>query len=210
MKNHSYERVFIIGPSHQGGTKDVYLSSFDKYKTPLGNIDVDKQITEELSKNLLFGKNEQIEFDEHSIEVQLPFLQKTLNTFKIIPILFANQTLENAKKLFKSIYKYIDKKTLVVISTDLSHYYSSNIAKEKDKLLIDKLICSDSIGLQKLIADGTSEACGIGGLYFAIEFAKKLDLPITPLKYSHSGFINKDFSQVVGYFAGIMGKRYAE
>lgn len=206
IKKHDYQRIFIIGPSHNGGEKKFYLPVFDQYRTPFGLIDVDKEIVGELSKINVFDKNELLEIEEHSIEVQLPFLKKTVPNFKIIPILFAQQNHENAVVLYEHLKKYIDSKTLVIISTDLSHYHSYNVAKEMDKLLIDKLVDIDIKGLQQIIFDGKAEACGLGGLYFAMEFAKARNLNIIPFKYTNSGTVNGDFSEVVGYFSGVIGE----
>lgn len=206
LKHHHFKRIIIIGPSHHGGDDKFYLPSFSEYKTPLGSLNVDEEMVAELSSKSGFSRNDFYEKEEHSIEVQLPFLQIMLPNFKIVPILFAKQTKDNADLLFEHLIDYIDDETLVVISTDLSHYYSFNVAKEKDKLLIDDLLSLNSNRMKEDFLNDKIEACGIGGIFFAIRLAKHFEMTIKPLKYGNSGEVNNDFSEVVGYFSGIIGK----
>jgi AmmeMemoRadiSam system protein B/AmmeMemoRadiSam system protein A len=117
-------RVFLLGVSHRGSFSGACISDFSYNATPLGKIPVDRDITARLAEEKYFKVNNRIMQSEHSIENHLPFLQKALkNTkFKIIPILFGYLQDKDFLPIAKILKKYIDDKTLVIVSTDLTHY----------------------------------------------------------------------------------------
>jgi AmmeMemoRadiSam system protein B len=140
--------------------------------------------------------------DEHSLEIQLPFLQKVIPDFKMVPIVMGDQSLKNCKKLASVIEEFIDERTLLVASTDLSHYHSQVEAEELDNIIIEAIRdfaperLADDLGQRKC------EACGGGPvvttmLALKAKGAKKARV----LKYATSGDITGDREQVVGYLS---------
>lgn len=145
----SVERVFLLGPSHRVFLKGVSIPEVDYYENPLGRIPLDKKVISELRKNSLVNSNMQAHSQEHCLEIQLPFLQVTLSSFSIVPILMSEV---DPKMVADLIRPYIDEKTLVVASSDFAHVNSYGQCKKLDERSI-KSIMNEEIG-------GFIEACG--------------------------------------------------
>jgi AmmeMemoRadiSam system protein B/AmmeMemoRadiSam system protein A len=129
-KQPDLERVILMGISHRGGFYGAAVSDYDYNSTPLGNIPVDTAVTAQLAKESLFRKSNSIMQNEHSLETHLPFLQymqKKLknNRYKIVPILFGYLEKKDFKKMADVIKKYVTPKTLVIASSDFTHYGAS-------------------------------------------------------------------------------------
>ena len=196
LKNIDYKnqiKVIIIAPSHYAYFKGASIGLFDAYKTPLGFVNVSKD-----AKNLLSAENFhfilEAHLEEHSIEVQLPFLQYMLTHFEIIPILYCDISAESLLSGVKSIF---DENSLLLISTDLSHYYEYKEAIEKDAHCISAVEKLD----RKVLSH--CEACGKIGIEAGIEFAKENYLKSKVLKYATSGDTAGPKTQVVGYLSAV-------
>ena len=196
------KRVFLIAPSHRGGQTPFSVLLYRLLKTPLGNLSVDQDIAKKLSDDKRFFFNSFFDRQEHSLEVQLPFLYRLFQDAKIIPIMFNHQTHDNALYLADILEPYVsdDDHTLIVISSDFSHYYDAEIAEKMD-MKAAELICQLYTELFfESNKHAKIEACGLGGIITMMELSKRLGYNMCKLlKYSHSGMVSNDNSQVVGY-----------
>ncbi len=183
--------VFLIGPSHYAYFSGVSVGIFDLYKTPLGYVTVSP-----IAKKLL--SEEGVHFileahlEEHCLEVQLPFLQFVLPRFEIVPIIFSEISHEYLARILE---KYFTENSLLVVSSDLSHYYSYEIARKLD------LHCNNAVEKLDISELDQCEACGKTGIATAIYLAKKNRWRSKVLKYATSGDTMGPKNQVVGYGA---------
>lgn len=208
LKNRVIDTVIVIGPSHRVYFEGFALSVSQAFRTPLGEVELDTAFIKQLEDEGrgLFEYGQAAHEPEHSLEVQLPFLQTAIEgEFKIIPVLMGEQSYRNAKDGAEIINALMDKNEhhyLVVLSTDLSHYHSSTVAEEMDKKTV-KLI--EEMNARKLLEDvksGECEACGAGPLALFLELARiRNHHTIKSLLYQHSGNVSQDESRVVGYYA---------
>jgi hypothetical protein len=178
-------RVVLLGPSHVYPFTGASLSDYDYWETPLGNVEVEK-IKSDFLLNVS-GYHDQ----EHSIEVQLPFLQRTLENFKIIPIVIG---CADPEKLADSLMEFIDKNTIIIASSDLSHYYPYDKAKKIDEnanIYIPKL---DIKNVYEKV-----EACGKIPILTLMHIAKLKNWKAKKIYYENSGDTSGDKSRVVGY-----------
>lgn len=178
--------------------KGAALPMHDYFKTPLGNIPLDKQKISELMDNQLFKQDNKPFVKEHSIEVQLPFLQKVLKNFKIVPVVYGQvepQQLADALSVFLD-----DEKTLLIFSADLSHYY-----KAEDAEVIDahtaRMIDLGNANLDKEMS------CGAEGINAALILAKKMQMHAKLLDITHSGNVSGDLDRLSAMVPGLLEKR---
>ena len=187
-----FDRVFIITDSHCERFDGVSVWSAGEWETPLGRVGLDAELARQLlTTSPRFFRRDSAHLFEHSIEVQLPFLQKTIKDFKILPIVFGSEN-EDWQILAEAIFKNINKKTLIIASADLSHYLSYEEAKKIDKKTLDNILNLQNDNLEVCATDSTKTM---------IEIAKKLGGRAKLLKYANSGDTAGDKSQVVGYGA---------
>lgn len=209
LKGEDFNKVILIGPSHTDWFNGFALSQDDVWETPLGKVGVEQEFNQKLIKenNIIFYRNK-AHLEEHDLEVELPFLQTVLSNFKIVPIVMGEPTLENAEILADALAKNIDDKTLIIISSDLSHYPPYKIANQADKEVIDAILSGKVENFENVIKKMMSQdlegldtcACGEGPIKTALILAKKLGLKdIKLLKYANSGDVSGDKSKVVGY-----------
>lgn len=203
------EIAIIIGPNHTGLGKKIALFNGDSFITPLGEALVEKKLAEDLLKSTsLLTEDILAHLHEHSIEVQIPFLQYINPQIKIVPICLEDLSLEEIAELGKSIAevvkKYSDKYILIVGSSDFSHYVPHKIAKEKDMKAINKILeLSVEDFLEEVFREKIS-ICGYNPIAVTINACKNLSAQKAELvEYLTSGDIIKDYSSVVGY-AGIL------
>jgi len=190
MNQNKTKKVIILGPSHRFPLKGVSVCAYDKFLTPLGEIKV-SDIAKELASKL--GFIEYADSQEHSLEVQLPFLQLSLNDFEIIPIMIGSI---NVISLANFLKPYIDEDTIFVISTDLSHFFTYEKAIEIDNICNKAIPALDTDTMIK-----SGDACGIYGVLASMFLAKDLGWKAEFLDYKNSGDTGTDKSRVVGYGA---------
>ncbi len=203
-----YDTVVIIAPSHRVYFEGVALWDRGSFKTPLGTIDIDEETGREvLNIGGVIEANMGPHREEHSLEVQLPFLQSVLSDFKIIPLIMGNQAVSTCKKLAQSLFDAIQKsgkKFLMVGSTDLSHYYPYVEAKKLDAIIVRHLDAFDIPGMIKDIGNDKTEACGAGPMIATMMLCEKLGAGRgIALKYANSGDVSGDKSGVVGYVSAV-------
>jgi len=197
----------IIGPNH-----DVFGSKFGimaqgLWATPLGRVEINQKMSKKLLENCNLLENDFLSHkNEHSIEVQLPFLQyKFGNNFKFVPISVKNEYpnqdfLEKCEIVGNSIAKSIDKNWTIIASSDFSHYVPKKYAKMVDKDAIDSILKLDEKEFFEKIRKNNISICGFGPIAIAIIVAKKLGAKKAELlKYSTSGDITREEKSVVGY-----------
>lgn len=186
LKNRSYQRVILLGPSHYYSFSGGALSEADFWKTPFGEVPI--WHPKETKPPFFFS--EIIHQNEHSLEVQLPWLQVVLKNFEILPILLGDSDVE---KISESLAPFFDQKSLLIISSDFSHYHPYQVAKEKDELAM-KWIEELKI---KLFEE--AEACGKNPILVGLLLAKKFKWKIKKICYQNSGDVTSDKAAVVGY-----------
>jgi hypothetical protein len=182
--------VFILGPAHYGYTT-ASVGDFDEFETPLGKIPVNKTICGELLKNVDMEFLPQVHGPEHSLEVQLPFLQMTLKNFEIIPILLGEINPDRISEILNPYFNTGN--SLFVISSDLSHYTPYKEAAATDKNSISKIISLATVQENEI------DACGSMGIEVAMRLAKNNSCKIELLDYRNSGDTAGQKDSVVGY-----------
>ena len=205
-----FDSVFLIAPSHSEYFDFSSIYSGDAYRTPLGLVYIDKE-----RSKILADKSERIKLslyghrDEHSLEVQLPFLQVLFKDIKIVPIVIGQQSSQNIKELGNSIGElFKNEKILIVASTDLSHYHPYDIAVTLDQK-VNKLISDfDHEALMTEFITNNAEMCGGGPVISAMIASKVLSANTSKiLNYKNSGDVSGDKSAVVGYLAAAFYKK---
>ena len=200
--------IIILGPNHRGLGGDVSLMSSGQWQTPLGIIDIDQSIIREImayDQKKIFRDDFQAQLFEHSIEVQLPFLQFIYPTskFKIIPITIVNQRLDLMEYLAGILYEIIKDKYqdfLLIASSDFTHYEEQESTKHKDFEGIKEILKMDTDLFYRTIRNNNASICGPGPISVVMETCKKLGINQGKLlKYATSGDVSGMFDQVVGY-----------
>ncbi|WP_419764126.1 MAG: AmmeMemoRadiSam system protein B [Arcobacter sp.] len=198
IKDLKVKRVIVIGPSHRHFLTGASVSLFDSYETPLGDIDIDKEFGLDLIKKydcLHFDENAHM---EHSTETQIPFIKNYLDT-KVLEIVYGKLDYKELSKILSNLFK--DKDNFIIISTDLSHFYSLEEANILDQTCIDAIKNKDLIKI-----DEGCEACGMVGVKALLKSSKELNFEIGFLDYKTSFEVTKDKSSVVGYTSFLLGE----
>ncbi|MBD3261823.1 MAG: AmmeMemoRadiSam system protein B [Candidatus Altiarchaeales archaeon] len=184
-----FDKVIVLAPSHQHGFKGASILNVSHYETPLGFIPV-SQKTSVLLESDLFEVVPKAHKREHSLEVQLPFLQSVLPDFELIPVVTGDV---DPEKLGEAILPLIDDKTLVVASTDLSHYHAYDQAVAFDSECIEKIIAGEPQGV------AASKLCGKIPVLTLMYIAGKKGWTARELDYRNSGDTQGSKDRVVGY-----------
>lgn len=205
LKTSRPDTVILIGPSHFVPFDGAAIWQKGDWVTPLGSVAVDESLARAIAEaNPLFQFSHGAHLKEHALEVELPFLQTVLlYEFKIVPILLGNLSLKHAKSLAEALLKYTrNRNVLFVASTDMSHYFPENIARQKDQLTLSLIENGNPDQLWSALEEEKGELCGAAAVLTLLEVAKRVpDLKFEKLGYSHSGEVSGDFSRVVGYGA---------
>lgn len=186
-----FKKIVLIGPSHHVPFQGVAVPKMNTFATPLGSVSVDLSL-KQIALNFSFViENDEPHRKEHSLEVQLPFLQVALKKFSILPIVIGQAS---ATDLTQLLYKLCtEKDVLIVISSDLSHYLPYNIAQKRDLNTIDHILHFEP---EKIEYD---DACGRQGIQAFLHYAQSKKLIPILFNYKNSGDTAGDKSQVVGY-----------
>lgn len=203
-----YETVIVISPSHREYFEGISVFSGKAYSTPLGEIDVDNEMRGQFLE--LAGEFAIVSRaghkTEHALEVQLPFLQLALGQFKLLPIVMGDQRADYCRTLGNVLGDLVKgRKTLVVASSDLSHYYSYETANEMDRVCADDIGRMDPDGLLADLGKGSCEACGGGPIASCMFAATKVGAAQSRVLYHcNSGDTIGDKSGVVGYLSAVI------
>jgi MEMO1 family protein len=208
LSGNHYNTVIIVAPSHQSFFYGAAVQAKGGYKTPLGVVPIDEDLSARLVGNgELVHADDRAHRGEHSVEVQIPFLQTVLDEFMIVPLILGmSQDMGYSVQLADFIHQNLDsgKRYLIVGSTDLSHYYPYDLAKELDNEAIELIRKYDIEGLDRELARGKYEACGAGSIVTAMAVSRKLGATRSEvLDYKNSGDVTGDMSNVVGYVSSV-------
>lgn len=206
IRNTPYEKVIVISPSHRMHFDGVALWRGAGYETPLGVVPVDQ----ELAQSLLDADGPVAEIPaahagEHSLEIQLPFLQVALGEFSFVPLVMGTQDERTCRRLAEVITGAVaGLRTLVVGSSDLSHFHSHSEAVRLDSVVLDHLKNFNPDGLLRDLARRSCEACGGGPAAATMMAARALGAERAELlKYANSGDVTGDRREVVGYASAV-------
>ena len=200
----SYDTVAVISPVHRMFVDRFAATSAAAYETPLGLVEVAAELVEATDKEIGLARVPQN--NEHSLEIQLPFLQVVLGVFKLLPIMMGDQDLSSCQKLGTALAKILKgKNVLLVASTDLSHFHHYDAAVRLDEIVLERVGAYDPEGLANDLRRGKCEACGGGPVIAVMLAAQGLGAnKAKVLKYMNSGDVTGDRSQVVGYMAAAL------
>lgn len=216
------DTVVILGTNHSGfGDQITTTTHFNKWATPLGEVEIDLEFIEMVMKFYKTLSDDLLaHIREHSIEVQLPFLQYLYKDFRLVPIVVKEIGYEEAQLFAKALYEVVaktNKKCVVIVSSDFTHHglvynyvlFTDQVGvkvKELDMMFIDRILHLDTQGFLKLIQKYNATVCGYGAIAIALEYAKLMNSKAELLKYYHSGNITGDEDIVVGYASIVFQK----
>lgn len=206
VANKKYKTVLIISPSHREYFPGISIYSGDAYKTPLGNVPLNKEMISKLTdddKFIFEGLNGHR--TEHAVEIQIPFLQIVMKDFSIVPIVIGDQRKMFVDGLAQKLTEVVDDETLIVASSDLSHFHTKAEADKIDSLIEKRITDFDFEGLQYDLDNRHCEACGGGGIVALMKAAYILNVKkAVVLSHTDSGDVSGDSSEVVGYLSAVI------
>jgi AmmeMemoRadiSam system protein B len=197
--------VVLFGPNHTGYGSAIAVMREGDWRTPLGDVEIDGDIADRVVReSRIVDVDDYAHRYEHSIEVQLPFLQYLYGSeFKIVPICFLMQDLSSAKEVGQAVAKVLaGKNAIIIASSDMTHYEHQKSAEKKDTLALQAVEVMDEDKFYSLIEDYSISVCGYGPIIALIVAAKNLGVKEAKLLcYKTSGDVIGDYSSVVGYAA---------
>ncbi len=213
IRDRHFDLVVILSPFHSYHPAMILTSGHEYYQTPLGKIHVDQDLIETLiaqnNSNTEIKMVKITQDDEHSLEIELPFLQCALDgNFSLIPLMVRSIN-PNLSELFAGhLYELIkDKNVLIVTSTDLSHFYPQVIAERLDHEMLDQMRSFSVQNVFQTEMEGKGFACGIGAVMISMALCRMLGADkVEILHHSTSGKETGDLTSVVGYGAGVFIK----
>lgn len=191
-------RVVLIGPSHRIGFQGLAVSTAKQFATPLGTIEVDIDSIAKIANHSFVQHMDQAHKDEHSLEVHLPFLQTVLKNFTLIPIVAGNASAEQVCQIIEQFW--YEPETLIVISSDLSHFHDYETAQELDRKTTELI---EQLQYEKL---DSRLACGCVPIKGLLALARKKNLQVKAIDIRNSGDTagSSDKNKVVGYGAYVI------
>ena len=200
------ERLIIVGVNHWARGHRAALSPADAWQTPLGSVPVDQEINAILERRVHFLKKDELAHaQEHSIEVQLPFLQRVLRPFTFVPISLSDVSAEECSELGSAVAAVCklesapQNKTLILASTDLSHYLSPRKTNDLDQIALERVLHRDPAGLLTVVEQENISMCGVRPTAVMLYAANQLGVTDARLlKHCHSGDVTP-MRKVVGY-----------
>jgi hypothetical protein len=214
LKGRKFSRVVVIAPSHYEAFDFTSVYDGEAYATPLGVVRVDKAFTTQLAKmspTIQLSSRGHVptkDGTEHALEVQLPWLQRVLGDFTLVPIVMGNQSYENSRALGVALAKLIQgQDTLIVASSDLSHYHPYDEAVKIDHKTLNALQQWDYFSMSNNFQARVWEACGGAPIVATMIAAERMGAnEARVLKYANTGDVTGDHSRVVGYSADVFLK----
>ncbi len=195
--------VVIFGPNHTGQGSGLAVMSQGVWRTPLGDVQIDEETADQiLRRSKIIDVDDSAHAYEHSIEVQLPFLQYLYGSaFKFVPVSFLMQDFESSGEVGQAVAGALEGKNAVIIaSTDMTHYEPHEVAEKKDKKALSALEKLEERGFYSTVEGFNITACGYGPVVAMVTAAKLLGARKGQiLCYKTSGDVTGDYSAVVGY-----------
>lgn len=206
-----FPKTFVlIGPNHTGLGAKISMMASGEWEIPTGVFSIDEKLSHRIAANVpIVSKDAQAHIFEHSLEVQLPFIAYFSKEPKIVPIIIMSASLEECRLLGDGIAKSIKEvnyETVIVASSDMSHYVPDDVARQKDKKAIGMITALNPEGLYEVVVRERISMCGYLPAVVMLFAAKALGaIEARLIKYSTSGEVSGDYDQVVGY-AGMIVK----
>jgi len=203
LKDKVFKTVIIISPSHREYFPGVSVYDGSGFETPLGIAEVDEAVSERLTdKSKVIFRGSTGQENEHAIEVQIPFLQVVLKNFRIVPVVMGDQGKMFVDDLAGKLSEVVDENTLIVASTDLSHYYTESTAQIMDSIVEKRVRAFEIAELEEDFNSGRCEACGAGPILALLKCAwLKNKRKAYILNRNNSGETSGDYMKVVGYLS---------
>ncbi len=200
--------VIVIGPNHRGVGAPFAVMAHGIWKMPGGEIPINERLSNLLiEESNWLRDNNQAHLQEHSVEVQLPFIQYIRSDVEFVPIVLGMADLKTCEEIGMAIARAIKrygKPVVIIASTDMTHYETQESAKKKDQLAIDRILSLDPAGLLDTVNTNNISMCGVIPTTITIVAAKELGATkATLVTYATSGDVSGDYGSVVGY-AGLI------
>ena len=209
-----FDVVAVVSPMHQYDPHPLLTSAHQAYATPLGVIPIDRDavasVDDALKAMLGFGLSPVAYDSEHSLEIELPFLQRALSgPFQLLPIMMRDQSPIAAKGVGQALAKTLaGRSALLVASSDLSHFYTQQQAVKLDAAILEQVANFSPEGLFEVESQGKGFACGLAAVAAVLWAARDLGAnQVQVLRHATSGDVVKDFTSVVGYGAAVVLKK---
>lgn len=216
IKDQNPEVVAVVSPMHYPYAEPLLTSDHDGYQTPLGPIYIDRaavdQLSDRLQTQLGFGLSRVRQDPEHSLEIELPFLQRALaGSFRLIPVMVRDQSVPVARALGSALAAVLKgRSALLVASTDLSHFFTQQQADGLDAEMLRQVAAFDPAGVMRVEEEGKGFACGRSALAAVLWAARDLGADTsTVLHHATSGEVTGDYREVVGYGAAVITRQEA-
>ena len=210
IRGKKFDSVVAIGPSHRIYFHGVSVYDRGGFETPIGIVPVDMPLAQKIMAGSgMISYIPAAHLQEHSIEIQLPFLQVALGEFSFVPIAMGDQDQQTCETLADSIFTAVgDRNVLIVGSSDLSHFYTYDKAVKLDDVVLSHVAKMDGHGLLKALGNDACEACGGGPMAVTMIVSRKLSANASlVLKYANSGDVTGDRKSVVGYASAVFYNR---
>ena len=197
--------VVLVGPSHRAAFDGVALHAWGEWETPLGRAPIDEELSQALlDADPVVFDDPAVHRDEHSLEMQMPFLQRLVPGLRIVPMLMGTQSRDEVEALAGALAKALaGRRALLVASSDLSHYQPATVANRVDAEVVAQVGRFDEAALMARLETHRNVACGGGPVVAVMKAARALGADrATVLKYGDSGDVGgRDKSHVVGYLS---------
>jgi hypothetical protein len=207
-----FEVAVLVGPSHFVPFEGVAVCDAGAFDTPFGPLAIDADAARRLMRaDSLIHADPLVHAREHSLEMQLPFLARTMPGLSIVPLLMGRQTRATADRLAAALAASLHgRRALLVASSDLSHYHDRRTAAALDSVIVDLIERFDADGLQAELDRVPGHACGGGPMVTVMRAARALGASAAHVvQYADSGDVSGDLQQVVGYVSAVMGRERA-
>ncbi|MBN1300830.1 MAG: AmmeMemoRadiSam system protein B [Melioribacteraceae bacterium] len=206
LKQAEFKTALILSPSHREYFHGMSLYEGDAYRTPLGQLEIDKELQ---NKILEYGEHFFESFRghgaEHAVEVQLPFLQIIKSDIKIVPVVIGDQRKSFVDELSNCLSTIISEDTVIIVSSDLSHFHKREIAERLDGIVEKHIMNFAADDLQTDLQNNICEACGGAGIVALLKAAKMKNYSKSEvLSRTDSGDTTGDISSVVGYLSAVV------
>ena len=206
VQGKSFDLVVVLAPSHRVYFRGASIYAAGDYLTPLGPAPVDRDACQALiDRHDFIQFHPEVHEQEHALEVQVPFLQRALKDFKLVPIVMGSQDYPSCERLKEALLPVLEgKQILIVASSDLSHYHPDDEARSLDRHVVTAIERFDPEALNRVLSTGQAEACGGGPILTAMLISLALGATNAKvLTYATSGDVSGDRQAVVGYLSAV-------
>ena len=202
------ETFIILSPNHTGLGSLVSTMTTGAWETPLGVVEIDSELARELNHSPIIDDDPTAHLKEHSIEVQLPFLQYLEEDFQMVPLTMMMQDLETSQEVGEAIHQAVKatgRDVVVLASTDLTHYKAQEVAAMEDQKVLQALEKLDEVAMQEVVEKYNVNMCGYGPVAATLTATKLMGgTQAQVLKYATSGETSGNYQEVVGYAAAVI------